>query len=359
MTLLQRLNPTSQILQASTFCKHHEYIFALLCLLNVNMGALDLSKAGDDGSAGAKDESFHAHSLLHDLATLFNELEPSAQARVYKRVVSSGSLPISRDTPSYVAVMSVLHGGAAGQLEYVIGKGDSKGGEGEDEDYRDMRGEAKQAHLDRMAAVSAQEAGGGSKGSDSPTTVEIPTVQPLTLSDKERAEEKENAPERISQGGGYEDKKQLEDRQERYRLLGALPSLGPRANEEDVKVALALELPTDLGKAAKNNNSSSTGPANASSGPQNAPEGVPKEYLCAINGHVMQDPVRSPSGTVYEKATIELWLSTRGSICPITHEALTKEDLIEDKELRNQIKRYFITQVTRPVVNDDDDLYDF
>ena len=43
-----------------------------------------------------------------------------------------------------------------------------------------------------------------------------------------------------------------------------------------------------------------------------------------------------PSGTVYEKATIELWLSTRGSICPITHEALTKEDLVEDKDLRNR-----------------------
>lgn len=48
MILLRRLNPTSQILRASTFCRHHEYIFALLCLLNINMGALDLSRKGGD-----------------------------------------------------------------------------------------------------------------------------------------------------------------------------------------------------------------------------------------------------------------------------------------------------------------------
>ncbi len=354
MTLLQRLNPTSQILRASTFCKHHEYIFALLCLLNVNMGALDLSRTADDDSAGAKDESFHAHSLLHDLATLFNELEPSAQARVYKRVVSSGSLPISRDTPSYVAVMSVLHGGAAGQLEYVIGKGDVKGGDEDTENYTDMRGEAKQAHLDRMAALAAQETDEASKNCES-STVEIPSVHSLALSDKARAEEKDAVLERNGHAGN-EDKKQHDDRQERYRLLGALPSLGPRANEEDVKVALALELPAEPGKAAK---SKSDGSRSKDLADHNACEGVPKEYLCAINGHVMQDPVRSPSGIVYEKATIELWLSTRGSICPISHEPLTKDDLVEDKDLRNKIKRYFITQVTRPVTTDEDDLYDF
>ena len=346
MTLLQRLNPTSQILQASTFCKNHEYIFALLCLLNVNMGALDLSKQNGDDGSGAKDESFHAHSLLHDLATIFNELEPAAQARVYKRVVSSGSLPISRDTPSYISVMSVLHGGAAGQLEYVIGKGDSKGGDEDTENYRDMRGEAKQAHLDRMAALANQD----SKGGDS-SPVEIPTVAMI-------AEEKVEAPERNSQLGRDDDKRQQEDRQERYRLLGALPSLGPRSNEEDVQVALALELPSDAGKAARNNKENK-GPANPTSPDRNAPEGVPKEYLCAINGHIMQEPVRSPAGVVYEKATIELWLNTRGSVCPITHEPLTKADLVADADLRNQIKRYHITQVTRPATNDEDDLYDF
>jgi hypothetical protein len=49
MMLLRRLNPTSQLLRATAFCRYHDYIFALICMLNVNMGALDLGKSGDTG----------------------------------------------------------------------------------------------------------------------------------------------------------------------------------------------------------------------------------------------------------------------------------------------------------------------
>ncbi len=358
MTLLQRLNPTLQILQASTFIRHHEYIFALLCMLNVNMGALDLSKTADE-----KDESFQAHSLLHDLASLFNQMDPGAQTRVYKKVVSSGALPISRDTPSYVAVMSVLHGGAAGQLEYVIGKGDSKAGEEDTENYRDMRGEAKQAHLDRMAVLAATE----SKNSDENAGRDVDTEDAVTMEAEEKVPENDRDNDRGSnygdkKGGGSSSGSQVAaDRQDRYRLLGALPSLGPRAKEEDVKVALALELPADLKRAAAEaeaSKKSKSGGSAVDNAAASGPSGVPKEYLCSINGHVMQDPVRSPQGYHFEKATIELWLSTRGSICPISHEPLTKDDLVDDKDLRNKIKRFHIQQVTR-VVAEEDDLYDF
>ncbi|GMH53121.1 hypothetical protein TrRE_jg10878, partial [Triparma retinervis] len=41
--LLRRLNPTASLLRAAVFVARHDYLFALLCLLNVNMGALDLS----------------------------------------------------------------------------------------------------------------------------------------------------------------------------------------------------------------------------------------------------------------------------------------------------------------------------
>ena len=62
-----------------------------------------------------------------------------------------------------------------------------------------------------------------------------------------------------------------------------------------------------------------------------------QEFLCAINGHVMKEPMKAgTSGLVFERATIEVWLGTRGSICPITHQALTKEDLVLDVELRNR-----------------------
>jgi hypothetical protein len=367
MTLLQRMNPTSQILQASTFIKHHEYIFALLCMLNVNMGALDLSKSSQDEKGGPEgSDSLHAHSLLHDLASLFNELDPAAQTRVYKKVVSSGALPISRDTPSYVAVMSVLHGGAAGQLEYVMaGKGDSKGGDEDTENYRDMRGEAKQAHLDRMAVVAARESKADPSSSSSSSSAAAATSdeEPAsTMAEEKHADGPRGDVDNNKNSNNNarrRDEEKGADRQERYRLLGALPSLGPRGNEEDVKVALALELPSDLKKAAKQSNGKNSTNEPPSIEAPAGPPGVPKEYLCAINGHVMQDPVRSPEGYYFEKATIELWLSTRGSICPISHEPLTKEDLVEDRDLRNKIKRYHIQQVTRVAANDDDDLYDF
>lgn len=41
ITLLRRLNPTSQLLRAVAFCRYHDYIFSLICMLNVNMGSLD------------------------------------------------------------------------------------------------------------------------------------------------------------------------------------------------------------------------------------------------------------------------------------------------------------------------------
>jgi hypothetical protein len=61
-----------------------------------------------------------------------------------------------------------------------------------------------------------------------------------------------------------------------------------------------------------------------------------QEFLCAINGHVMHDPVASSTGAVFERATILLWLNTRGSVCPITGEPLTVADLTAVDELRSR-----------------------
>jgi hypothetical protein len=108
MTLMRRLNPTASILKAHRFCADNDYLFALLCLLNVNMGALDLSRTKSQDSSVV--DAYHAHSLLHELATVYSRLRKEAQTRVYKRVLTAGAVPVSRDTPSYVAVMSVLHG---------------------------------------------------------------------------------------------------------------------------------------------------------------------------------------------------------------------------------------------------------
>lgn len=42
--------------------------------------------------------------------------------------------------------------------------------------------------------------------------------------------------------------------------------------------------------------------------PTRPPPGMPPEFLCAINGHVMKNPVTSPTGHTFEKETIEYWL---------------------------------------------------
>lgn len=115
MTLLRRLNPTAQILRASAFCRHHEYIFALLCMLNVNMGALNISARESAMTDEAEDT--YATQLLAQLAAIYNSMNASERARVSKRVMFSGALPISRDTESYMAIMSVLDGKCAFKIK--------------------------------------------------------------------------------------------------------------------------------------------------------------------------------------------------------------------------------------------------
>lgn len=100
-----------------------------------------------------------------------------------------------------------------------------------------------------------------------------------------------------------------------YRLLGNLPSFNGRSGR-DVQVALSLELP---GESTKPVPKMLIGGREVSSHTDES--SIPEEFLCAINGHIMKDPVRSSrSGLVFEKATIQIWLQTRGQICPITHE---------------------------------------
>ncbi|CAN0287349.1 unnamed protein product, partial [Ectocarpus fasciculatus] len=67
-----------------------------------------------------------------------------------------------------------------------------------------------------------------------------------------------------------------------------------------------------------------------------------KEFLCAINGHMMKQPVRSPHGHVFELSTILLWLESRGRVCPFSGKPLSKEELVPEEELRTRIMRWRI-----------------
>jgi hypothetical protein len=88
---------------------------------------------------------------------------------------------------------------------------------------------------------------------------------------------------------------------------------------------------------------------------------VPAEMRCAINGHVMTDPVRTPQGMVFERGTIELWLKTRGQVCPLTHEPLTLGDLVPAQDLRLRILQWHIHTVSlaQKAALTGDSVYDF
>lgn len=363
MSLLRRLNPTASMIKASTFCIHYPSIYSLLCLLNINMGALDLSRYGNDTSSVV--DAYRAHSLLHEMASLFSQMDNTIQTQIYKKIMAPGSLPICRDTPSYVAIMSVLHGGAAGQLDYISDRAASKEND-EDEDVWDSRTEAKKAAAERLELVRQAEAEAESKSprgavkQQTSFEVAIATAQNIEERRMEAKEAKASGIDRqVNRGANIAESKadQQQIRGDGYRLLGNLPSLSGNRGGRDVQVALSLELPGESTKPVpkmmiggheiiSNKNDSS----------------IPEEFLCAINRHVMKDPVRSTnSGLVFEKATIQIWLQTRGQVCPITHQPLSLEELVPDTDLKKRIMRYHIQQ-TRPAINprvENDDLYDF
>ena len=91
---------------------------------------------------------------------------------------------------------------------------------------------------------------------------------------------------------------------------------------------------------------------------------IPLEFCCAINGHLMKDPVSSPGGVVYERDTIEVWLASRGSICPISGDVLVRDDLRDAEELRYKItawniKKTSVGNVVRNDAGEEEDVYDF
>ena len=341
---LLNLNPTPALLQAAVFCAHHEYIFSLLCILNINAGAVDISVAS---TPTASRHSFSNEGasiippaeLLDNLARVYKTMPSSARARVHRRVATSGALPVSRDTPSYLAMMSVLNDGEAGQLQYLRDKGMRDDGglpeEGTESTLLLTRAEAKAEQQQRLSSFSESVA-------PSPSLLPSANME-VDIAESKREEAasnlvlaKDTAPVTSKQRSEY--------KISATSLLGDLPSLS-------------------VPKPAVYNNGSGKG-SNTFQGKnkgKKADPTLPKEFLCAINGHVMKEPVRvRGSQLVFEKSTIELWLSTQGAVCPITNAALERTDLQPDEDLRSRIMRYHIQQTSMRVAeSSNEDLYDF
>lgn len=282
ITLLRRLNPTTQILRASAFCRYHDYIFALICMLNINMGALDLSRAaassasrdgndqgnGDDDDGDGEGQSgdySYAITLLTDLAHVYHSMDREKQSRVVKRLQFSGALPLQRDTSSYATIMSILDGGFVNQFSssstaanaQANAKNNDNGSndltsmfsrtiaanphqdQGEEEEYLSRsRAEAKRLHQERMThlramdnreqegvakAIAAETAGAEPKG---PSAFQI-AVSVANASDAKPGSTAAAGANAGAKGVSSNDAKgSSSSGTSKFRLLGDLPSLG-------------------------------------------------------------------------------------------------------------------------------------
>merc|ERR1712194_529437 len=61
------------------------------------------------------------------------------------------------------------------------------------------------------------------------------------------------------------------------------------------------------------------------------------ELRCAIDGRVLGAPIRSPYGHVFERSTLEEWVSMCGSVCPVTNQPLRIEDCTVDSEVERRV----------------------
>jgi hypothetical protein len=138
------------------------------------------------------------------------------------------------------------------------------------------------------------------------------------------------------------------------RLLGEMPSLSAPAQQEKKKkkkVAVEHAGTVELGQQISVKSSIVSSANNAS---------VPKEFLCALSGNTMKNPVYSPYGHTFDRETIELWIKQQGSVCPITGKPLSLDQLLPHKQLQQQIMTAVIQQSMADFNQEEAaDLYDF
>eukprot|EP00742_Colponemidia_sp_Colp-10_P008579 GILJ01009303.1.p1 GENE.GILJ01009303.1~~GILJ01009303.1.p1 ORF type:complete len:864 (-),score=131.97 GILJ01009303.1:247-2838(-) len=66
--------------------------------------------------------------------------------------------------------------------------------------------------------------------------------------------------------------------------------------------------------------------------------------LCALGGHLMTEPVRSPYGHVFDRSAIEDWLQNNNNICPFTHQPLHATDLTVCNVSTEEIGEYVMSE---------------
>jgi hypothetical protein len=67
----------------------------------------------------------------------------------------------------------------------------------------------------------------------------------------------------------------------------------------------------------------------------------PEEFKCGIDGKIVTQPLRTPTGHVFETKTLEQWFQTCGSVCPVQNTPMRLEDCVLDKELQKRVVKWF------------------
>jgi len=407
-TTWDALNPTAALLRASVFVASQPKVFALVCLLNANMNAVDLTtrkapstreilkgSVSDENEEDNEEESGSellrrnkANSLLHDLAHQAASMSPEALAKTLAYVQSDvHGLPVQRDVPSYAAVLSVLENASKNDNAMPRtpprGRAQAKreakgyrynfndGNEDDEDDDEEPLGRSQMKSEASARALRLQEQKQSEQQGQQYTL-----HQEFQVDDEDENDELQQGSEHLEHQkysnhlslsadakediSGASEAKRLagtsqhavsparDTMEGRFRLLGDLPSLrlqwnnsqvhsrndGSTSDRDDTGSGRSLLLSSTSSKDAKQASSTNSPHSTTAMNPSRAP----LELCCAINGHVMKEPVRArDSNLVFERATIRLWLSTRGSVCPITHSPLTENDLAPDVALRSKV----------------------
>eukprot|EP00397_Hematodinium_sp_SG-2012_P007031 GEMP01007071.1.p1 GENE.GEMP01007071.1~~GEMP01007071.1.p1 ORF type:complete len:725 (+),score=139.85 GEMP01007071.1:25-2199(+) len=67
---------------------------------------------------------------------------------------------------------------------------------------------------------------------------------------------------------------------------------------------------------------------------------APNEFRCSIDGKLMINPLKSPYGHYFERKTLERWILSCGSVCPITSKPLKLVECEPDSNLKKSIVRF-------------------
>ena len=114
-------------------------------------------------------------------------------------------------------------------------------------------------------------------------------------------------------------------------LLGDLPSLTPQKSPSKEEQG-NYKSPT---KSSKNKTKKKK--LNVSKIPL---EIVPEKFKCQITHKLLKRPVRTPYDNVYEEKVIQDWFKKQGSICPISGQPLTENELVKDNKLASEIVHF-------------------